>query len=59
MKCLWDFWKSFRKKEFLGETLTSDEKKSMKDLEKKLEESGGVPPPSKSMLELKKEGGRE
>ncbi|MDD5623955.1 MAG: hypothetical protein PHI23_04575, partial [Candidatus Peribacteraceae bacterium] len=42
-----------RKKEFSGEALTEGEKKSMAELQKKLEASGGVPPPSKAMLELK------
>lgn len=42
-----------RKKEFAGEELTDAEKKSMSDLSSKLEKSGGVPPPSKAMQELK------
>ncbi|MFA7682249.1 MAG: type IV secretion system DNA-binding domain-containing protein, partial [Candidatus Peribacteraceae bacterium] len=42
-----------RKKDFMGEKLTDEEKKTMKTLEKKLEGSGGVPPPSKVLLELK------
>ncbi|HLD71631.1 MAG TPA: DUF87 domain-containing protein, partial [Candidatus Peribacteraceae bacterium] len=42
---------SLRKKKFLGETLTKDDDAKMIELEKKLEASGGVPPPSKTMLE--------
>jgi hypothetical protein len=42
-----------RKKVFLEEPVTEDERKSMADLEKKLEESGGVPPVSKTLLDLK------
>ncbi|MBI3332201.1 type IV secretion system DNA-binding domain-containing protein [Candidatus Peregrinibacteria bacterium] len=42
---------ALRKKQFLGEALTKDDEAKMKELEKKLEESGGVPPPSKTMLE--------
>jgi len=43
---------ALRKKELTGEALTDDEKKKMKDLEQKLEKSGGVPPLSKAMQEL-------
>ncbi len=45
-----------RKKKFRGETqniaspLTAEDQAKMADLEKKLEASGGVPPPSKTML---------
>ncbi|MFH0770913.1 MAG: type IV secretion system DNA-binding domain-containing protein [Candidatus Peregrinibacteria bacterium] len=42
-----------RKKEYAGEALTPEEVISKADLEKKLEKSGGIPPPSKVMLELK------
>jgi len=42
-----------RKKEFLGEELNDDEKKSKMELNKKLQESGGVPEPSKTMIALK------
>jgi hypothetical protein len=42
-----------RKKEILGEALTSEEQKSYEDMKKKLEQSGGVPPLSKAMQELK------
>ncbi len=47
-----------RKKEFMGEALNDDEQKTKADLEKKLEASGGIPPPSKAMIELqeKREG---
>jgi hypothetical protein len=44
-------YNSLRKKKFLGEALTPDDETKMNDLEKKLEASGGVPPPSKTMLE--------
>jgi hypothetical protein len=44
---------ALRKKEFLGETLSVTEKDSMQDLEKKLIASGGVPPPSKTLLQAK------
>ncbi len=39
-----------RKKKFKGEALTKDDDKKMAELEKKLEASGGVPPPSKTMM---------
>ncbi|MFH1670045.1 MAG: type IV secretion system DNA-binding domain-containing protein [Patescibacteria group bacterium] len=42
-----------RKKDFMGEALSDDEKKEMAELEKKLKESGGVPEPSKTLLQLK------
>jgi len=42
-----------RKKEVMGEALTSEEQKSYEDMKKKLEQSGGVPPLSKAMQELK------
>ncbi len=42
-----------RKKEFAGEVVTPEEKASMEELGKKLEASGGIPPPSKAMIELK------
>ncbi|HAI98120.1 TPA: hypothetical protein DCL30_01075 [Candidatus Peribacteria bacterium] len=41
-----------RKKEYMGETLSEAEHVSYSDLSAKLEKSGGVPPPSKAMLEL-------
>lgn len=47
---------ALRKKEFLGEKLTQLEEQQKKDLTKKLEASGGIPPPSKTMLQAK-EGG--
>ncbi|TSC57787.1 MAG: hypothetical protein Greene041619_952 [Candidatus Peregrinibacteria bacterium Greene0416_19] len=40
-----------RKKKFKGEALTAEETTKMADLEKKLEASGGIPPPSKTMME--------
>jgi hypothetical protein len=42
---------ALRKRSLLGESLSSDEEKVLKDLEQKLEKSGGVPPPSKALLE--------
>jgi len=39
-----------RKKKFKGEALTKDDEAKMAELEKKLEASGGVPPPSKTMM---------
>jgi hypothetical protein len=42
-----------RKKVFLEEPVTDDEKKTMAELEKKLETSGGVPEVSKTILDLK------
>jgi hypothetical protein len=42
---------ALRKRSMLGETLSAEETKKMKDLEKKLEASGGVPPPSKTLLQ--------
>lgn len=46
------------RKKCIAEPLTEDDVKSMKDLEAKLEKSGGVPPPSKAILEAeaKKQG---
>jgi hypothetical protein len=40
-----------RKKEFKGEPLTSEDVEKKKELEQKLEATGGIPPPSKTMLE--------
>ena len=42
-----------RKKEFMGEALSEEEVKSRADLEKKLQDSGEVPEPSKTMLAMK------
>lgn len=39
-----------RKKKFKGEALTKDDETKMAELEKKLEATGGVPPPSKTMM---------
>jgi hypothetical protein len=39
------------RKKAITEKLSSDEEKKLKDLEVKLEKSGGVPPPSKAMME--------
>jgi hypothetical protein len=39
-----------RKKKFKGEALTKDDETKMAELEKKLEASGGIPAPSKTML---------
>jgi hypothetical protein len=48
---------AFRKKALTAE-LSADEQTKMKDLEQKLEKTGGVPPPSKAMLEAMKKGGQ-
>ncbi len=48
---------ALRKKQFMGETLTKDDDTKMKDLEKKLAASGGVPPPSKTMIAAKEKTG--
>ncbi|HVW66908.1 MAG TPA: type IV secretion system DNA-binding domain-containing protein [Candidatus Peribacteraceae bacterium] len=45
---------ALRKKTFVGETLTPAEEQQMAELQKKLEASGGVPEPSKGMLDAKK-----
>lgn len=42
---------ALRKRVMLGETLADAERTQLQDLEKKLEASGGVPPPSKGMLD--------
>ncbi len=42
---------ALRKRVMLGETLNEVEQGQMNELEKKLEAGGGVPPPSKSMLD--------
>ncbi len=47
---------ALRKKQFLGEALTKDDNAKMADLQKKLEASGGVPPPSKTMMSAKEKG---
>ena len=44
---------AFRKKEVLGEKLTVEEQRQMKELQGKLEQSGGIPPPSKTMQQAK------
>ncbi len=44
-------YNSLRKRVMLNETLSELEAKQMSDLEQKLEKSGGVPPPSKGMLD--------
>jgi hypothetical protein len=38
---------------FVGETLTVDEQGKMKELEGKLQKTGGIPPPSKTLLAAK------
>jgi len=48
-----------RKKDFMGEALSDDEKKEMAELEKKLKESGGVPEPSKTLLAMKEKRDRK
>ena len=45
---------ALRKKKFLGEQMSPEDEVKMKDLEQKLEKSGGVPPPSKTMMGAKK-----
>lgn len=44
-------YNAFKKREMLGETLPDVDKGQMNELEKKLEATGGVPAPSKSMLD--------
>lgn len=44
---------ALRKKQHMGEALSADEQASLADLQQKLEQSGGVPPPSKAMLNPK------
>lgn len=44
-------YNALKKREMLGETLPEVEKNQMNDLVKKLEATGGVPAPSKSMLD--------
>jgi len=44
-------YNALRKKKMLGEDLLELDKVKMADLEKKLEASGGIPPPSKTMLQ--------
>ena len=44
---------ALRKKKFLHQPLTSVEELEMQEMEKKLAASGGVPPPSKTMLQAK------
>ena len=43
---------ALRKKQIIGEALSDEEQKGWKDLEAKLEKSGGVPPLSKALQEL-------
>lgn len=44
-------YNALRKREMLGESLSAEDAASMQDLAGKLEQSGGIPPPSKSMLD--------
>jgi hypothetical protein len=44
-------YNALKKREMLGETLNESEKSQMEELAKKLEATGGVPAPSKSMLD--------
>lgn len=44
-------YNALKKREMLGETLPEAEKSQMNELTVKLEATGGVPPPSKSMLD--------
>ena len=50
-------YNALRKKQLFEEALTTDEQKKMVELAKHLEASGGIPPPSKAMLELEKKKG--
>jgi hypothetical protein len=43
----------YRKKQFLGEALSEFELATMKELEPKLEATGGIPPPSKTLMSAK------
>ncbi len=55
-------YNALRKKQFLGEVLTKDDEAKMAELGKKLEATGGIPPPSKALLEggkKKAEGANE
>jgi hypothetical protein len=46
------------RKKSITEALSPEEQAKMKEMEQKLEQTGGVPPPSKAMLEaMKKKGG--
>lgn len=55
---LWlNTYNAIRKKQFLGEQLTDAEQQEMAALAPKLEATGGIPPPSKTLLdEAKKKG---
>ena len=44
---------ALRKKKILGEALSENDEKQWKDFESKLEKSGGIPPISKGLQELK------
>jgi hypothetical protein len=44
---------ALRKRQFQGEALAQEDVQKMQDLEKKLLETGGVPPPSKTLLASK------
>lgn len=56
---LWtNLYNALRKKQFTGEQLSVLEQTQMQDLEKKLESSGGIPPPSKALL-ASKDGKKE
>ncbi len=44
-------YNAIRKKQMLGEAVTKDEEKKFLELQKKLETSGGVPEPSKTLLD--------
>jgi len=62
--CAWrdrEMWtndyNALRKRAIMGEEFTNEETKAMKDLEAKLEKSGGVPPLSKALQELKDKQG--
>jgi hypothetical protein len=46
-------YNALRKRKLMGEAISSEEEKVMQDLEKKLGDSGGIPPPSKALLQMK------
>lgn len=52
-------YNALRKRVMLGETLAAAEQATMGELEKKLEVSGGIPPPSKSMIDAVEKAKRQ
>lgn len=51
-------YNALRKREMLGESLSAEDAASMQDLVAKLEQSGGIPPPSKSMQDAVEKAGK-